>query len=149
MSVKNALETALKQAMKDRDEIKRNALRLALSTIKLSEVEAGKELDDLTLFALLQKEIKTKEETIFEAKKAERIEMIAPIQSEIDFLKEFLPKELSDNELKDLVNTAINETGAETIKDMGRVMKAVIEKAAGRASNDRISKLVRESLSTN
>lgn len=147
MSVKDTLEAALRQAMKDRDEMRRNALRLALSTIKLAEVDAGKALDDLTVFALLQKEIKTKEETIAEAHKAGREEMVQPVQSEINFLKEFLPKELSDEELAEIIRNAIAETGAASIKDMGRVMKAVIEKAAGRASNDRISKLVRDVLS--
>ncbi len=146
MSVKEALESALKQAMREKDEIKRNALRLALSTIKLAEVDAGKALDDLAVFSILQKEIKTKEETIAEAQKANRAEMVQPIQSEIDYLKEFLPKELSDDELADIIKSAIKETGAATIKDMGRVMKTVIEKAAGRASNDRISKIVRELL---
>ena len=146
MSVKNTLEDALKQAMRDKDELKRNALRLALSTIKLAEVDAGKPLEDLTIFAILQKEIKTKEETITEAQKAERLEMVKPIQDEIDYLKGFLPKELSDAELSELVKGIIAETGASSIKDMGRVMKMAIEKAAGKAANDRISKLVREIL---
>ena len=149
MSIKNTLEEALKQAMRDQDEIKRNALRLALSTLKLAEVDAGKELDDLAIFAILQKEIKTKEETIFEAEKAGRNEMIQPIAAEIDYLKGFLPKELSEEELTNLVKSIIAETGATSIKDMGRVMKTVIEKAQGQASNDRISKLVKDLLSVN
>jgi hypothetical protein len=148
MSVKDTLEAALKQAMRDKDEMKRNSLRLALSTMKLAEVDAGKELDDLAVFALLQKEIKTKEETIAEAIKGGRNEMAASLQPEIDFLKEFLPKELSDSELSDLVKSAIQETGAQTIKEMGKVMKIAIDKAAGKASNDRISKMVKEILTT-
>ncbi len=133
--------------MREKDEVKRNALRLALSAIKLAEVEAGKALDDLTVFSILQKEIKTKEETIAEAQKAGREEMIHSIQAEIDFLKGFLPKELTDGELVEIVKSAISETGAATIKDMGRVMKSAIEKVSGRASNDRISKLVKDHLS--
>ncbi len=132
--------------MRDKDEVKRNSLRLALSSIKLAEVDAGKELDDLAVFSLLQKEIKTKEETIAEAIKGGRNEMVAAIEPEIEFLKEFLPKELSDEELSTLVNTTIQETGAQSIKEMGKVMKIAIEKAAGRASNDRISKMVKEIL---
>jgi uncharacterized protein YqeY len=149
MSIKNTLEDALKQAMREKDEVKRNSLRLALSTLKLAEVDAGKVLDDTAVFSVLQKEIKTKEETIAEAEKAGRTEMIHPIKAEIEYLKTFLPKEFSDEELTSLVKTTIAETGAATIKDMGRVMKAVIEKAQGKASNDRISKLVKEILSTN
>ena len=149
MSLKNILEDALKQAMRDKDIIKRNALRLCLSTIKLAEVETGKPLDDSGIMAILQKEIKTKGETIAEAEKAERPEMIAPIQAEIDYLKEFLPKELSDEELKTLIDGVIDESGASSIKEMGKVMKVAIEKVAGRAANDRISKLVRDLLSEN
>lgn len=146
MSVKETLESALKQAMRDKDEMKRNSLRLALSTLKLAEVDAGKPLDDLAVFAILQKEIKTKEETLAEALKAGRDAMAQSMQVEINFLKEFLPKELSEAELAEIVKAAINETGAVSIKDMGRVMKIAIEKVAGRAPNDRISKLVREIL---
>jgi len=148
MGVKNTLEAALKQAMRDKNELKRNTLRLALSTIKLAEVDAGKELDDLAVFALLQKEIKTKEETIAEAIKGGRAEMAEALKPEIEFLKGFLPKELSDTELTDLVNAAIQETGAQSIKEMGKVMKVAIEKAAGQASNDRISKMVKEKFTT-
>ena len=68
-------------------------------------------------------------------KKAGRNEMIAPIQAEIDYLKEFLPKALSDEELKSLVDGVISETGASSIKEMGKVMKMAIEKVAGRAAN--------------
>ena len=149
MSLKKTLEDALKQAMKNKDNVKRNALRLCLSTIKLAEVDTGKPLDDTAIMAILQKEIKTKGETISEAEKAGRNEMIAPIQAEIDYLKEFLPQALSDEELKSLVDGVISETGASSIKEMGKVMKMAIEKVAGRAANDRISKMVREVLSGN
>ena len=143
MSVKSTLEAALTQAMRDKDELKRSSLRLALSTIKLAEVDAGKELDDLTVYALLQKEIKTREETIAEAIKGGREEMITALKPEIEYLKGFLPKELSDEELLAIVNETIQETGAQSIKEMGKVMKTVIEKVAGQASNDRISKMVK------
>jgi len=146
MGVKSTLEDALKQSMREKDEMRRNALRLALSSIKLAEVEAGKALDDLAVFAILQKEIKTKEETILEAKKAGRLEMITPINNEIDYIKGFLPMELSDAELLQLVKDVIKDTGAVTFKEMGKVMKIAIEQAAGRASNDRISKLIKEML---
>jgi uncharacterized protein YqeY len=148
MSLKKTLEDNLKQAMREKDQIKLNALRLSISSIKLAEVEAGKPLENLAIFAVLQKEIKTREETISEAEKAGRPEMVAPIQAEIDYLKEYLPKKLSDAELTDLVKVVIEETGAAEMKDMGKVMKMAIEKAAGRAANDRISKTARELLSS-
>lgn len=147
MSVKILMENELKSAMKMKDTIKKNSLRMALSSIKLAEVESREELDDSRIFAILQKEIKTKEETISEAKKAGREEMRDEIEKEILVLKEFLPKELSKEEIYQMIDMIIKETGAETIKDMGKVMKEAIQRAEGRASNDKISGIVREKLS--
>jgi uncharacterized protein len=149
MSIKRNLENSLHAAMKEKDEIRKNAIRMALSSIKLAEIESGKELDDPSIFNILQKEIKTREETITEAEKANRPEMIPQLQGEIAILKEYLPKELSDEELSSMVNIAISDLNATSIKDMGMVMKSVIQEAKGKASNDRISKVVKDTLSNN
>jgi len=148
MNVKQQMENELKNAMKEKDAIKKNALRMALSSIKLAEVESGDELDDARIFAILQKEIKSKEETISEAEKAGREEMTDEIEKEIQVLEEFLPEELSEQELNNMIDEIIIATGAKSIKDMGSVMKEAIQRAEGRASNDKISKMVREKLST-
>jgi len=148
MSVKQEMENELKNAMKANDAVKKNALRMALSSIKLAEVESGEELDDTKIFAILQKEIKIKEETISEVEKAGREEMADEIEKEIFVLKDFLPKELSEEELNQMIDMIINETGADSIKDMGRVMKEAIQHAGGRAPNDKISKMVREKLAS-
>jgi len=140
------LENELLKAMKSKDEIRRNTLRMAISSIKLAEVDNRGELDDSAVFGILQKEIKIREETIAEARKADRVEMIAPIEAEIQILKEYLPKELSDEELTALVKKIIEDTGASSMKEMGPVMKNAIQKAQGRAANDRISKTIRELL---
>ncbi len=100
MGIKRNLENSLHTAMKEKDDVRKNAIRMALSSIKLAEIESGKELDDPSIFSILQKEIKTREETITEAEKANRPEMIPQLQDEIAILKEYLPKELSDEELK-------------------------------------------------
>ena len=149
MSIKKHLEKTLLSAMKEKDVVRKSALRMALSSIKLAEVESGKELDDLTIFSILQKEIKTREETIAEAEKANRSEMISPIKAEIAILKEYLPKELSDEELIALVKKTVVNLNSKTIKELGLVMKSVIQEAQGKASNDRISKVVRDLLSSN
>jgi uncharacterized protein len=146
MSLKKELESDLLLSLKIKDNVKKNTLRMALSSIKFAEVEAGKELDDPMVFNILQKEIKTREETIDEAKKANRNEMIAPIEAEIVILKTYLPKELSDDELVLLVKQAIAELNAKSLKEMGLVMKSVIPQVQGKASNDRISKIVRDLL---
>lgn len=147
MELKSILEDQLKTAMRQKDEVRRNALRMALSSIKLAEVEQRQALDEAVIISILQKEIKTREETISEARSANRPEMIAPIEAEIQVLKEFLPVELSDSELLDLLKEIIALSGASSIKEMGVVMKAAIAEVAGRAANDRVSKMIRELLS--
>jgi len=99
------------------------------------------------IFSILQKEIKIREETIAEAVKADREEMIEPLQNEIEILKNFLPSELTEDELMEEIKKVISELNATTIKQMGLVMKTVIENVQGRASNDKISKIVRDLLS--
>jgi len=151
MGVKEDLINSLHSAMKEKNINRKNAVRLALTAIKLAETEKGVEkdtkLDDVKIFSILQKEIKIKEETIAEAVKADREEMIEPLQNEIEILKEFLPSELTEDELLEEINQVISELNATTIKQMGLVMKTVIENVQGRASNDKISKIVRDLLS--
>ncbi len=148
MGIKEELEKSLLSAMKVKDETRKNALRMALSSIKLAEIESGKKLDDPSIFSILQKEIKTREETIAEAEKANRPDMIPQLKEDILILKEYLPGELTDSELSALVKKTITDLEAKTIKEMGLVMKSVIEQAQGKASNDRISKVVREELTS-
>jgi hypothetical protein len=147
MGIKIDLEKDLHSAIKEKDEVRKSVLRMALTSIKLAEVESGKELDDLVIFSILQKEIKTREETIAEAEKANRPEMIAPINAEIAVLIEYLPKELSDVELITLIKKIVEDLNAKTMKEMGLVMKSAIQETQGKASNDRISKVVRDILS--
>lgn len=148
MGIKEELEKSLLSAMKVKDETRKNALRMALASIKLAEIESGKKLDDPSIFSILQKEIKTRDETIAEAEKANRPDMIPQLKEDILILKEYLPGELTDSELSALVKKTITDLEAKTIKEMGLVMKSVIEQAQGKASNDRISKVVREELTS-
>lgn len=146
MSLKNVLEKELLKSIKTKDEVRRNALRLAISSIQLVEIEIGSELDNTTTFGILQKEIKIREETIAEAEKAGRFEMIPPVQAEIAIIKEYLPKEMSDEELSIVIKKIIADTGASSMKEMGLVVKNAIQTVQGRAANDRISRKVRELL---
>ena len=148
MGIKEELEKSLLSAMKVKDETRKSALRMALASIKLAEIESGKKLDDPSIFSILQREIKTRDETIAEAEKANRPDMIPQLKEDILILKEYLPGELTDSELSALVKKTITDLEAKTIKEMGLVMKSVIEQAQGKASNDRISKVVREELTS-
>ena len=153
MNIKTQLNESMKDAMKSGDEVRKRTVRMALAAIKQAEVDkrnspAGQraELDDMAVIALLQKEVKNRREAIEEAKKADRDDLIAENEAEIEVLEAFLPKAMPVEELRALVQAAIAETGASAPSDMGKVMKVVMEKAAGRAPNDRISATVRELL---
>jgi uncharacterized protein len=147
MNTKTKLNDAVKEAMKSGDEVRKRTLRMALAAVKQAEVDKRVELDELAVTALVQKEVKTRREALEEAKKAGREDLIAENEAEIKVLEEFLPKAMPAEELRALVQAAIAETGASAPSDMGKVMKVVMPKVAGRAPNDAISAMVRELLS--
>ena len=146
MDLKTQLNEAMKQAMKSGDEVRKRTTRMALANIKQAEVDKQTTLDDAAVISLLQKEIKNRREAVEEAKKASRPDLIADNEAEIKVIETFLPKAMSADELRALAQTAIAETGAATPTDMGKVMKALMPKVAGRAAGDQISAVVKELL---
>ena len=146
MSLKNQLNDSMKDAMRSGDEVRKRTVRMALAAIKQVEVDKRLELDDAAVMSLLQKEIKNRRESLEEAKKANRSDLIEANEAEIKVLEAFLPKAMPVEELRALVQAAITETGASSPADMGKVMKMVMAKVAGRAPNDRVSATVRELL---
>ena len=146
MSLKAQLNEDLKNAMKSGDEVRKRTIRMVLAAVKQAEVDRRVELDDPTITSLLQKEVKNRREALEEAQKASRSDLAEENQAEIAVLEAFLPKAMSAEELRALVQTAIEETGAASPADMGKVMKAVMPRVAGRAPNDMISATVRELL---
>lgn len=146
MDLKTQLNDSLKDAMKSGDAARRDTLRMALAAIKQAEVDKRVSLDDAAVISLLQKEIKNRREALEEAKKAGRADLAAANEAEIGVLEAFLPKAMSADELRALVQAAIAETGAASAGDMGKVMKAVMPKVAGRAPGDAVSAMVRELL---
>ncbi len=146
MSIKNQLNDSLKDAMKSGDEVRKRTVRMALASIKQAEVDKRVELDDAAVTGILQKEVKNRRESLEEARKANRPDLIEANEAEIRVLESFLPKAMPAEELRALVQSAIDETGASSPADMGKVMKTVMPKVAGRAPNDMISATVRELL---
>ena len=146
MSIKTQLNDSLKDAMKSGDEVRKRTVRMALASIKQAEVDKRVELDDAAVTSILQKEVKNRRESLEEAKKADRADLIEANEAEIRVLEAFLPKAMPAEELRAIVQVAIAETGASTPADMGKVMKVVMPKVAGRAPNDMISAAVREQL---
>ena len=136
----------MKDAMKSGDEVRKRTVRMALAAVKQAEVDKRIELDDTAVMGLLQKEIKNRREALEESRKANRLDLIEANEAEIHVLQAFLPKAMPAEELRALVQAAITETGAAAPADMGKVMKAVMPKVAGRAPNDMVSATVRELL---
>lgn len=132
--------------MKSGDDLRKRTVRMVLAAVKQVEVDKRIELDDMAINALIQKEVKNRREALEEAKKANRSDLAADNEAEIKVLEEFLPKAMDPAELRALVQAAITETGAAAPSDMGKVMKVVMPKVAGRAPNDMISAAVKELL---
>ena len=146
MDMKTQLTESKKDAMKSGDKVRNLTVSMVLAAIKQVEVDKRIAVDDLAVVALIQKEIKNRREAIEEAKKANREDLIANNEAEIKVLEVFLPQAMPAEELRALVQAAIAETGASAPNDMGKVMKIVMPKVAGRAPNDMISSAVKEML---
>lgn len=146
MDTKAKLNESMKEAMKSGDDLRKRTIRMVLAAVKQVEVDKRIELDDMAINGLIQKEVKNRREALEEAKKANRDDLVAGNEAEIKVLEEFLPKAMDPDELRALVQAAITETGAVAPSDMGKVMKIVMPKVAGRAPNDMISAAVKELL---
>jgi uncharacterized protein YqeY len=147
MLTRQKFEQDLKQAMLARDEVRKRTLRLVLTSIKHAEVEQRGQLDEPSLLGLIQKEVKLRKESIEEAERADRDDLIGPLTAEIDILNAYLPLPLTESELKDLVQKGIDEMGASGPSDMGMVMKSIMPHVKGRADGKAVSELVRSLLS--
>ena len=147
MSIKENINEKLKDAMKTHDEDGKRVYRMILSSIKFAEKTSGKEHDDGEITQILQKELKIRKESLSEAQKADRKESIIEAEKDIMAIEPLLPKQMTQDEVKEIVSAAIRETGASSSADMGKVMKVVMPKLKGMAANDVISKTVKDLLS--
>ncbi|TAK10797.1 MAG: GatB/YqeY domain-containing protein [Anaerolineae bacterium] len=146
MSLKDELSSALKDAMRASDDGRKIPLRLVISAIQLAQVEKGSELDDTEVMGIIQKEVKARRESIADAEKAKRDDLVEAAQAEMVVLESFLPKGLTVEELEAIVRAAIAEAGATSPADMGAVMKLLVPKTKGRADGGQVSALVRQLL---
>ncbi len=146
MDLKFTLQSDLKDAMRHGEETRKSTLRMALAAIKLAEVEKLGQMDEAAYLAVIQKEIKSRRETIADAEKANRPDLIPQAEQEIKILQGYLPAALSPEELEALVKTAIAEVGATSIREIGQVMKILVPMLQGRATNDQASQIVRRLL---
>jgi uncharacterized protein len=143
MDLKSTLQYDLKDAMRHGDETRKSTIRMALSAIKLAEVETGAQMDEAAYLAVIQKEIKSRRDTIADAERANRPELITQAEQEIKILQGYLPAALSQEELEVMAKAAISEVGATSIREMAQVMKILLPRLQARATGDQASQVVR------
>lgn len=133
MSLKDQLTNDMKAAMKGGDKERLHVIRLILADIKRVEVDSRQELDDAALLGVLEKAIKQRRDSVEQFTKGGREDLAAKERAEIEVLETYLPEQLGEAELDALIDRVIEATGAESIRDMGKVMGAIKAEAAGRA----------------
>lgn len=147
MYTKSDLEDDMRSAMRSGDELRKRLMRRVLSDIKLREVDKRGELDETEILSVLQKAVKTCQETREEALKAGRDGIVKSSEEEIALLESYLPQPMDEDEVKALVVEAIAEVGASDPRQMGAVMKVLMPKLQGRADGKTVSGMVRALLS--
>jgi uncharacterized protein YqeY len=146
MSLIERIQEQLKDAMRERDNARRDALRLILSSLQSAEKELQRPLNDQEELQVLQRERKRRQEAEEAFRAAGREEQADAEGFELEVLAEFMPEPLSEDELEEIIDDAIAENGATSLRDLGRVMADVMPQVAGRADGAAVSQLVREKL---
>lgn len=144
--MKKKLLEDLKEAMKEKNEIKKNAIQMVRAGILQIEKDKGIELTDEQIIELISKEVKKRKDSIADYEKGGREDLVNQINEEISYLEKYLPKQLTEKEITVIVKQIIAELGAKTMKDMGKVMKAAKEKMGVTADGKTINKVVKENL---
>ncbi|OCL86466.1 GatB/YqeY domain-containing protein [Arcobacter porcinus] len=146
MSLKEKLSEDLKQAMRDKEVVKRDSIRAINTMIKQIEVDERRVLEDADIIKLIQRGIKQREEAISQYSAASRTDLVEKEQSQIDIFIQYLPKQLSDEELEAGMKKIITEVNASSLKDMGKVMGSASKAFAGVADGKRINEMVKKLL---
>ena len=147
MALKEKLMEDLKNAMKDKDVIRKNTVQMVRSAVLQFEKDNLTELDDDGVLDVIAKELKKRRDVLPEYEKGGREDLIHDINREIETLLSYLPAQLTKEELEVIVSDAISEVGATSMKDMGKIMAAVMPKTRGRADGKMINAIVKEKLS--
>ena len=145
-NIRPLIEEAVKVSMKNRDKETTSTLRMAISELKKEEIDKQIELEDEQVIQILQRMIKQRKDSYSQFSDAGRNELAEKEQKEIDILSEFLPEQLSEEELSSMVLEVINEIGAEGPQDMGKVMGSLKQRIQGNADMGLVSKIVKETL---
>lgn len=146
MSLQEQLNTAMKEAMRAKNSLRLNAIRLVKTAIKNKEIEARQEFDDQAVIGVLSTLVKQRRESAQVYRESNRVDLAEKEEQELAVIQEFLPSQLDEGELKAIIEAAVLETGAASARDMGKVMKIVSAKTLGRADGRMVSELVKARL---
>jgi len=142
-SLKDRIKNDIKEAMKAKDVFRRDALRMLSSAMKQIEVDERRDLSDEDIIKILQKQIKQREEVAIQYKEADRMDLYETETKEAELFKEYLPKQLSDEELEVTIRKIVESVGATSMKDMGKVMGMATKELSGQADGKRINQSVK------
>lgn len=144
MSLKDKLMDDLKSSMKNKDTLRKNTVTMVRAAIKQIEVDERRDLSDEDILDIIAKQLKEKRAAIEEFKKGSRDDLVDLTNSEIEILLEYLPKQLTEEELEQIVSETIKEINATSMKDIGLIMKAVMPKVKGIADGNMVNKVVKK-----
>ncbi|WP_416149313.1 GatB/YqeY domain-containing protein [Salipaludibacillus sp. HK11] len=146
MNILDQLNQDLKDAMRNRDKQRLSVIRSVKSSLQNESINKGEELTADEILTVLNREMKQRKESLYEFKKATREDLVEKTNTEIQLLSEYMPSQLSDNELQQIVNETMDEVGAKSKSDIGKVMGAIMPKVKGRADGSRVKDIVHQSL---
>ncbi|MBN8236678.1 GatB/YqeY domain-containing protein [Halobacillus kuroshimensis] len=148
MTITDRLTQDMKTAMKARDKEKLSTIRMVRASMQNEAIKLGKDsLSEEEALTVLSREVKQRNDSLHEFKEAGRDDLVEGLEREIEILQVYMPKQLTDEELEQIVNETIEEVGAASKSDMGKVMSAIMPKVKGRADGSQVNKFVLQQLS--
>lgn len=147
MSLLERLNNDMKQAMKNKEKDKLSVIRMVKASLQNEAIKTGHDLTEDEELTVLSREVKQRKDSLHEFEKAGRDDLVEKLRTELSYIVEYMPKQLTEEELSDLVKAAILETGASTKAEMGKVMAVLMPKVKGKADGSLVNKLVQQHLS--
>ncbi len=148
MNIQEKIQTDLKEGLKSKDELRVSTIRFLMSAIHNAKIEKGEELNDEDIVGVIQKQIKQRKESIEGFKKGNRDELVEKETREMKILQEYLPEQLSESDVEQLVDKAVKDTSSSSVTDMGKVMGKLSGELKGKADMSVVSSIVRTKLSS-
>jgi len=147
MSLLDQLATDMKQAMKQKDKERLSTIRMMRSSLQSEAIHLGKDLSEDEILVVLSRELKQRKDSLQEFEQAGREDLVDKVMNEIKVVEDYMPKPLSDDELGQMIDQAVQEVGASSKADMGKVMEMIMPKVRGRADGGKVNKFVQMRLS--